>query len=66
MAQTTLDEKQLKELFKQAILELSQERKDLLYDVFAEALEDLAIINSIKEGEDVKCAPNLGQENKTR
>ncbi|MBI5051902.1 MAG: hypothetical protein HZC38_10950 [Chloroflexi bacterium] len=52
MAQTTLDEKQLKDLFKQAILELFQERKDLLYDVFAEALEDLAIINAIKEGED--------------
>ena len=51
MAQTTLDEKQLKDLFKQAILELFQERKDLLYDVFAEALEDLAITNAIKEGE---------------
>jgi len=52
MAQTTLDEKQLKELFKQAILELLQERKDLLHDVFAEVIEDLAIINAIKEGED--------------
>ncbi|MBI5350164.1 MAG: hypothetical protein HZB77_12765, partial [Chloroflexi bacterium] len=40
MAQTTLDEKHLKE------------RKDFPYDVFAEVTEDLAIINAIKEGED--------------
>ena len=48
---TSLDEAQIKELFKQAVLELFQEQKDLLYDVFAEVIEDFALVNAIKEGE---------------
>jgi len=51
MAQVSLDEARVKELFKQAILELFQEQKDLLYDLFAEVLEDLALVNAIQEGE---------------
>jgi len=51
MAQISLDEARVKELFKQALLELFQERRDLLYDLFVEALEDLALVNAIKEGE---------------
>lgn len=47
MAQTTLDEKQLRE------------RKDFPYDVFAEVIEDLAIINAIKEGEDSETVSRL-------
>lgn len=48
---TSLDEKQLKELFKQAMTELLEERKDLFYDLFAEVVEDAALINAIREGE---------------
>ena len=51
MAQVSLDEARVKELFKQAILELFQERRDLLYDLFEEVLEDLALVNAIQEGE---------------
>ena len=51
MAQVSLDEARVKELFKQAILELFQERRDLLYDLFVEVLEDLALVNAIQEGE---------------
>jgi hypothetical protein len=51
MSYTSLDEAQVKELFKQAILELFQERRDLLYDLFAEVIEDFALANAIKEGE---------------
>jgi hypothetical protein len=29
----------------------NQERRDLLYDVFSEVLEDIALVNAIKEGE---------------
>jgi hypothetical protein len=36
---------------KQAMLELLKERRDLIYDVFAEVIEDLALTNAIKEGE---------------
>ena len=45
------DENQFKEVFKQAFAELLQERRDLLYDVFSEVLEDIALVNAIKEGE---------------
>ena len=51
MSQVSLDEAQVKELFKQAILELFQERRDLLYELFVEVVEDLALVNAIEEGE---------------
>jgi hypothetical protein len=51
MPSVTLDERQIKDLFKEAVLELLQERRDLLYDLFAEVIEDLALANAIKEGE---------------
>ena len=51
MAQGSFDEARVKELFKQAIIELLQEQKGLLYDLFVEVLEDLALVNAIKEGE---------------
>lgn len=34
-----------------ALLELLQERRELLYDLLVEALEDFALVNAIKEGE---------------
>lgn len=51
MQQIIDDKNQLKEVFKQAFAELLQERRDLLYDVFTEVLEDIALANAIKEGE---------------
>ena len=50
MAGTSLDDTRIKELFKQALLEVLQERKDLLYEVFAEVVEDLAMTKAIEEG----------------
>jgi predicted transcriptional regulator len=52
MAHTTLNEVQIKELFKQAFVELLQEQKDLLYEVVEEIVEDLALVRAIKEGEE--------------
>jgi hypothetical protein len=49
-APTFIDEKQTKEAFKQAIFEVLQERKDWLYDLFAEVMEDMALANAIREG----------------
>jgi len=51
MSHVSLEEERIKELFKQAMLELFQERKDILYDLFAEVLEDMALVNAIREGE---------------
>ena len=54
MQQIIEDENQLKEVFKQAFAELLQERRDLLYDVFSKVLEDIALANAIKEGENTE------------
>lgn len=51
MSYATLDEKQIKELVKQAVLELFQEHRDVLYDALAEIIEDIALANAIREGE---------------
>ena len=40
MQQMIADKDQLKEVFKQALAELLQEQRGLLYDVFAEVLEE--------------------------
>ena len=54
MQQIIDDKNQLKEVLKQAFAELLQERRDLLYDVFTEVLEDIALANAIKEGEETE------------
>ncbi|MBK5102037.1 MAG: hypothetical protein JJE15_13755 [Desulfobacteraceae bacterium] len=51
MADISLDEGRMKELFKQAVLEVLQERRDLFHDVFAEVMEDFALARAIEEGE---------------
>jgi spore coat polysaccharide biosynthesis protein SpsF (cytidylyltransferase family) len=51
MSYIPLNETQVKELFKQAFLELLQERRELLYDLFAEVIEDFALARAIEEGE---------------
>jgi len=51
MTEISLDETRMKEVFKQAVLELLQERRDVLYDVFAEVMEDFALAKAIQEGE---------------
>jgi hypothetical protein len=52
MTATTLDEAKLKELFKSAILEVFEERKDLIRDLLEEAIEDIALAHAIEEGTD--------------
>lgn len=57
MADISLDETRVKELFKQALLEVLQERKDLIYDVLAEVMEDFALAKAIQEGEFTEYVP---------
>ena len=52
MTQTVLDEKLMKDLFKQALEELLQERSELFLELVAEALEDYGLLEAIREGED--------------
>ncbi len=50
MTQTVIDEKRMKDLFKQALEELLQERSELFLELVAEALEDYGLLEAIKEG----------------
>jgi hypothetical protein len=51
MVQANIDEDKMKELFKNALVELFEERKDLLRELIADAFEDVALVYAIKEGE---------------
>ena len=45
------NESQLKEVIKAALVEVLQERQDLLYDAIERALEDIAFARAIEEGD---------------
>ncbi len=49
---TFTDDTHIKDLFKQAMLELLTERRGDFYDLFSEALEDILMVYAIREGED--------------
>lgn len=53
MLQVTLnlDERQTKELFKEAILEMLAERNETLFEALVGAMEDIALARAIQEGE---------------
>jgi hypothetical protein len=51
MEHAVINESRLKEILKSALIEVFEERKDLFSDLLAEALEDIALIRAIKEGE---------------
>jgi hypothetical protein len=48
---TPVDEDRLKELLKAAIIEVLEERRELLRSLIEEALEDVAFARAIEEGE---------------
>jgi len=51
MTTVSLDEAQLKELLKAALVEVLEERRDLVRDVIEETLEDWGLARAIAEGE---------------
>ncbi|UKO97560.1 hypothetical protein [Nostoc sp. UHCC 0870] len=54
MAEINLDEIKLKEIFKKAIVEVIQEQKEVISDLMAEIMEDIALETAIKEGENTE------------
>jgi hypothetical protein len=46
-----LNDKQTKALFKQAILELLEEKNEALLEALAEIIEEIALVSAIREGE---------------
>ena len=51
MATQLTDEERLKEVVKSALVEVLEERKDLVREVIEEALEDAALARAIEEGD---------------
>lgn len=52
--ESLVDEAKLKGLVKKALIEVIQERKDVLYEVLAEVIEDIALARAIREGEETE------------
>ena len=45
------DDQRTKELFKEAIVELLEERREIVRDLLEEAIENVALVRAIDEGE---------------
>jgi hypothetical protein len=46
-----INQEQLKNVIKTALVEVLEERQDLLYDAIEDAIEDVAFARAIEEGE---------------
>ena len=46
-----IDEAKLKEMFKAAIIEVIEENQELVREILDSALEDIAMVRAIREGE---------------
>jgi ribosomal protein L12E/L44/L45/RPP1/RPP2 len=51
MGTASIEENRLKEILKSAIVEVLEERRDLVVDLFEEAIEDVALARAIEEGQ---------------
>ena len=49
--QTLIDDGKLKQLLKEAFMEAFEEKKNIFHDVIVEAMEDIALVRAIQEGE---------------
>ena len=49
--ETLVDDNKLKELLKQAIIEVIEENRETVHDILMEVMEDAALMRAIQEGE---------------
>lgn len=54
---TTVNDAKLKKVLKTALVEVLDERREDFRELFAEAIEDLALVRAIQEGESTKTVP---------
>ena len=52
--QTLIDDGKLKQLLKEALIEAIEEKRNLFYDLIVDAVEEIAIVRAIQEGEDTE------------
>lgn len=48
--QTVIDEGKLKQVFKDAIIEMLAEKQNVFHDMIVDAMEDISLIRAIREG----------------
>ncbi len=51
MNEMNIDEAKIKELFKAAIIEVIEENQEFVSEILESALEDIAMVRAIREGE---------------
>ena len=56
----SIEERRIKQLFKEALIEVIEERRNVFHELLTEALEDTALVHAIRDGED--SAPVSKQE----
>jgi hypothetical protein len=56
MPQANPDQAALKQVLKEALRETLQEQRDLLHEVFTEVLEEFALAEAIRQGQETKIA----------
>ncbi len=49
--ETLIDDEKIKDLFKQAIIEAIEEKKEVVHDLLVEVMEDIAMVRAIQDGE---------------
>jgi len=59
MITLNMEEQQLKDVIKQALLEIFEERQDLAAALFQDTLEDWGLLQAIREGE---ATPTVNRE----
>ena len=52
--QTQIDESRLKKILKEALIEALEEKKDVFHELIVEAIEDIGMINAIREGQNTE------------
>jgi hypothetical protein len=57
MVATNLSEQELKQVLKAALAETLVEQREFLHEVFLEVIEDFALAQAIREGQDTKNVP---------
>ncbi len=46
----SINESKMKELLKEALIEMMKDKKEIFYEIVKEAIEDVGMANAIKEG----------------
>jgi hypothetical protein len=47
--ETLIDDRKIKVLFKQAIIEAIEEKKEVVHDLLVEVMEDIAMVRAIQD-----------------